>query len=187
MNQSLSLITDKNNEQITNILDIFKNYLLTINTGRITPKLIDNIYIEFNSKKVKIAHVATIMVKKNIIIINPWEKENLKLIEKSILETHSKFFPNNNGKQISITIPPLTKSDRENILKELKKQGEQLKISIRQARRNHNNLIKLHIKKEKLSSNLDKIYLDIIQKQTDNGIKQIDKYIENKKNSIMNL
>jgi ribosome recycling factor len=187
MNQSLSLITDKNKEQVDKILKSFEKYLLTINTGVITPKLLDHIYINHNDKKIKIAHIATIVVKANIITINPWDKQHNKFIEKAIIESSLNFFPNNNGKQISIQIPPLTKEDRLNILKDFKKQGEQIKVSIRQARRNSNNLVKSYIKKNNLSSNLDKIYLNAIQKNVDNGIKYLEKCIEDKKKSIINL
>jgi len=187
MNQSLSLITDKNNKQINTILKTFDKYLLTINTGVITPNLLDNIYIEVSGKKVKIAHIATITIKRNIISINPWDKKNIKFVEKAILNSSSTFFPHNNGNQILIKIPPLTKDDRIDILKQLKGQAENIKIQVRQTRRNSNNLIKSHIKNNKLSSNLDKTYLDIIQTQTDNAIKLIDRSIEKKKKSIINL
>merc|ERR1711937_3507 len=111
---------------------------------------------------------------KNILFITPWDKKNLKVIEKAILDSSLSLFPNNNGKCISINVPPLTKQDRENTFKELKKKGEELKISIRQIRRNHNNLVKSHIKKYKLSSDIDNMYLGIIQKQTDDGIKYVE-------------
>lgn len=188
MNQSLSLITDKNKEQITSTLLSFEKYLLTVKTGLITPRLLDNTYVKHNGKKTRIDHIATIEVKKNSIInINPWDKTYIKIIEKAILEGPSKFFPHNNGKQIFIKIPPPTKEDRIDTSKMLKKQGEQSKISIRQTRRNNNNSIKLYIKKNKLPSSIEKKYLNIIQKQTDDAIKFIDDSIEKKKRSIMAL
>jgi ribosome recycling factor len=188
MNQSLSLITDKNKQQIKDILDSFEKYLRTIKTGRVTPHLLDNIYIMYNKKKTKIAHLSNIEVNKhNVITISPWEKKYLKLIEKSILEAPSNLSLNNNGKQILIKVLPITKIDRENILKDLKKQGEKTKVSIRQARRNNNNLIKTCIKKNNLSSSLDKVYLKTIQKQTDDAISHIDHTIEIKKKDIITI
>jgi len=148
MNQSLSLITNKNNEQINKILRNFEKYLSTVNTGIISPRLLDNIYIKYDSKTIKIANIANIIVKKNIITIKPWDKKYIKFIENAILEHQSKFFPNNKGEYITIIIPPLTKEDRIGILKALKKQGEEIKIAMRQARRNSNNLIKTYIKKK---------------------------------------
>lgn len=187
MNQSLSLITNKNNKNIMKILDNFRNYLLTINTGRITSHLIDNIYIKDNNRRNKISHIASITIQKNVIIIKPWSKDNIKLIEKAILESSVKYFPNNNGKEISIIVPQLTKDDRSRIFKDLKIYGEKLKIAVRQLRRDDNNAIKKYTKNNKLPPSIDKKYLNIIQKQTDNGIRNIDKYIEDKKNNIMNL
>jgi len=187
MNQSLSLIANKNDDQINKTLKKFKDYLLSINTGKTTPKLVEDVYIESNLRKMKISHLSTIIVKNNTIIITPWDKKNIKSIEKAILESTLKFVPQNDGKQILIKVLPLTKDDRIKIVKELKKQGEYFKISIRQIRKNYNNLIKLHIKENTLSSNLEKKFLNIIQKQTNDGIKEIDKYIKNKTQNIMVL
>jgi len=187
MNQSLSLIINKSNDQIDKVLKNFKEYLLTINTGIITPKLVDSIYVETSQKKIKISYLSTITVRKNIITINPWDKKNIKIIEKALLSSPSNFSPYNDGKQISISIPPLTRDDRQRIIKELKKQGENFKISIRQIRKSHNNLIKIYIKENKLSSNLDRQYLKIIQEQTNNGIMIIEKHIRDKTQNIIVL
>jgi len=187
MNQSLSLITDKHNIEINKILKNFEEYLLTINTGIITPNLIDHIHVNISPKKVSIKHIATITVQRSMILINPWDKANLKFIEKAILDSSSNFFPRSNGEHIFVKIPPLTKEDRLSIFKELKAHSEKVKVFVRQSRRNYNNLIKLHIKKHKLSSNLDRVYLNIIQKQTDNQIKKIDEYVSKKKETIMNV
>jgi len=187
MNQSLSLITDKNKQEIGKTLNIFEKYLLSINTGKVTPNLLDNIYVEHDGKKMKISHIASIEVKKNIITISPWDKQYLKYIEKAVLNSSSKLLPRSKNQQILIEIAPLTKEDRLNIVKNLKKEAEQIKISIRQIRKNNNGLIKSHIKNNKLSSNLDKTYLKIIQKQVDEGVKKIEKYVEVNKENILKL
>jgi len=183
MNQSLSLITDKYKNQINNILKNFENYLLTIRTGVVTPHLIDNIFVNYHEKKMKIKFLATIEIKKpNTISIKPWDQKSVKLIEKAILESQENFTPNNNGKEILIKISPPNKESRMITFKNLKKQGESCKISIRQNRKNNNSSVKLYVKNNNLSSSLEKKYLNIIQKLTDEAIKNIDISIEKKKN-----
>lgn len=188
MNQSLSLIIEKYKEQINSILNNFKKYLLTVKTGIASPHLLDNIYVNYSEKKIKIKFLATIEIKgSDTLSINPWDKKSIKLIEKSILESSSNFVPQSNGERILIKISPPNKETRVATFKNVKKQGELSKVSIRQVRRYNNNLIKSYVKNNSLSSNLEKKYSNMIQKLTDSATKNIDIFIENKKIDIMNI
>jgi len=188
MNQSLSLIIDNYRKNLESTIENFKEYLLTLKIGQATPHILDPINIKQNNRILKIKHLANISIRKpNTIIIKPWDKENIKVIEKAILEAPSHFIPNHDGNQILIKIPELNRQDRLKIFKELKKRGENSKISIRKSRRDFNNLVKVFIKNNNLSSNLERTNLLIIQKMTNDITNKIDTIIELKKNDIINI
>jgi len=161
---------------------------LTLKIGQASPHLLDNISIKHNNQKLKIKHLAHInIIKPNTIIINPWDKISLKIIEKAILEDPTHFVPKNDGNQILIKIPELNKQDRLKTFKELKVKGEGIKILIRKNRRDANTLIKKSIKSKNLSSNSEKKNLSIVQKLTSSATNKIENMIEAKKNDIINV
>jgi len=187
MNQSLSLIVSKYKKSLNIVIDNFEKYLLTLKIGKVSPHLLDNINVKHNNQKSKIKYLANISIKKpNIINIKPWDKNNIKIIEKAILESQSNLIPNSDGSQISIKVSEPTKQDRIEILKEVKKRGENGKISIRKHRRDFNNLVKICVKENNHSSNLEKINLTTIQNMTNDAVKKIDSITDLKKNDIMN-
>jgi len=142
------MIANKNSEQ--NIGDILANANMqmqkavgssqhavsTIHTGRASPELVENIMIDYYGTSTKLKELASISVPEaQLIVLQPWDKNAIQDIEKSILKTDLGLNPSNDGTVIRIPIPPLSQERRETLVKLLKRKVEDGKIRIRNVRR----------------------------------------------------
>ena len=122
-----------------------------------------------------------------MLLIQTLEKSTLKAIEKAILKSDLGINPTNDGTVIRMLIPELTEETRRNLVKQVKKTGEDSKIAIRTIRRDANDKIKALKKNGEMSEDEIKKAEDDIQKKTDNYIKEIDKIVEVKEKEIMTI
>ena len=122
-----------------------------------------------------------------MIQIQPWEASLIKDIEKAILVSDLGLTPNNDGKVIRLIFPELTEDRRKELVKDVKKKGENAKVAIRNIRRDAIDAIKKKGKEDGISEDEVKGYQDDVQKKTDEYIKKIDVAIEEKSNEIMTV
>jgi ribosome recycling factor len=120
-------------------------------------------------------------------MIQPYDSSTLKDIEKAILKSDLGINPNNDGKVIRLVIPQLTEERRVELVKLVKKYGEEAKVAIRNERRNANEEVKKLKKKGELTEDDEKKAQDEVQKLTDKYIELIDKTIEKKEAEIMEI
>ena len=120
-----------------------------------------------------------------MIVIQPWDQNALTAIEKAIIKTDLGLNPQTDGKIIRVPIPSLTDERRKDLVKLVKKQGEDSKVSIRNIRRQANESIKGKEKDKSISEDDSKKAQDNIQKQTDEYITQIDKIMQSKEKEIL--
>ena len=120
------------------------------------------------------------------IAIQPWEKKLIKDIEKAIINSNLGFNPDNNGEFIRISIPPLTEERRRELTKQVKHEGEDTKIIIRNIRRDTNDALKKLVKLG-LAEDLEKDAQDQVQKLTDKFIKNIDELVAIKEKEILTV
>ena len=121
------------------------------------------------------------------IQIVAWEPAMLGAIEKAILEANVGFTPQNDGKVIRITMPPLTEDRRKEMVKMIKKLGEDAKVAIRNHRRDANEDVKKQEKDKLLSTDESKKLQEQIQKKTDDKVAEVDKVISVKEKEIMTI
>jgi ribosome recycling factor len=162
--------------------------LVKVRTGRASPALIDHIQVDYYGSKTPITQVANMTTPDaRTIQIVAWEPAMLSAIEKAILEANVGFTPQNDGKVIRISMPPLTEDRRKEMVKMIKKQGEDAKIALRAHRRDANEVVKKEEKDKVLSTDESKKLQEQIQKKTDDKVAEVDKIISVKEKEIMTL
>ncbi len=162
--------------------------LLKIRTGRASTSLIDHILVDYYGAKTSITQVANMTTPDaRTIQIVAWEPAMLGAIEKAILEANVGVTPQNDGKVVRITMPPLTEDRRKEMVKMIKKMGEDAKIAIRNHRRDANEEVKKQEKDKVLSTDESKKLQEQIQKKTDDKVAEVDKVISGKEKEIMTI
>jgi len=162
--------------------------LATIRTGRASLSILDGISLEYYGSQSPLNQVATLSVPESrLIVIQPWDPSVIKDIEKAIMRSDLGLTPNNDGKVIRIPIPPLTEERRMQLVKLVKKHGEEAKIAMRNIRRDAISDAK-EFEKEKVISE-DELHRahDEIQKITDRLIVKVDELIEKKEKEILEI
>ena len=173
-------------QKMNKAVDALKKDFLKIRTGRASTALLDGIKVDCYDTQMPIDQVATISVPESrLITIQPWDQTIMGSVEKSILKSELGLTPMNDGKIIRISIPPLTEERRKELAKLARKMAEENKISIRNFRREANEMLK-ELKAEKEISE-DALYRsqDDVQKITDELIKKVDETTAQKEREII--
>ncbi len=169
-------------------IDALKRELMRIRTGRASLALLEGIKVNAYGSQMPIDQVGTMTVpENNMIAIKPWDPQVLSAIEKAILASDLGLTPANDGQAIRLTIPPLTGERRAELVKQVKKIGEEYKVAVRNVRRDSNDTLK-KLKKDKEISEDDLFRLqEDIQKATDSYIATIDSIVEGKEKEVMEV
>ncbi len=173
-------------QKMNKAVDALKKDFLKIRTGRASTALLDGIKVDCYDTQMPIDQVATIATPESrLITIQPWDQTIMGSVEKSILKSELGLTPMNDGKIIRISIPPLTEERRKELAKLARKMAEENKISIRNFRREDNEML-LQLKAEKEISE-DELYRsqDDVQKITDELIKKVDETTAQKEQEII--
>jgi ribosome recycling factor len=162
--------------------------LKRIRTGRASLALLDGIMVDYYGSSTPINQLATLSIPEaRQILIQPWDTQGLPEIEKAILKSELGLNPMNDGKIIRIVLPPLTAERRKELVKVVKKMGEEFKVQVRNHRRDANDMLK-DLKKEKEISedDLHKAQ-DLVQKTTDEHVAKVDAIVQDKEAEIMEI
>lgn len=161
---------------------------MTIRAGRANPHILDKLKVDYYGTPTPFQQVANVSVPEaRMIQIQPWETSLLKEIEKAILMSDLGLTPTNDGKVIRLVFPELTEDRRKELVKDIKKKGENTKVAIRNIRRDANDAIKKLSKDTDMSEDEVKKNEDSIQKLTDKYVAQVDKMIDEKSKEIMTV
>ncbi len=175
-------------EKMQGSVDAYKRELTKIRTGRASLALLDGIKVDAYGSMLPMDQVGTLTIpESSMIAIKPWDPQMIAPIEKAILSSSLGLTPANDGNVIRLNIPPLTEDRRKELVKQVKKIGEEFKVAIRNVRRDGNDLFKKQ-KKDKEISEDDMFRLqEEAQKATDDFIKQIDEITANKEKEVMEV
>ena len=161
--------------------------LATVRAGRANPHVLDKIKVDYYGTPTPLQQVGNVTVPEpRMIQIAPWEKSLLKEIEKAIQMSDIGINPTNDGNVIRLIFPELNEERRKELVKDVKKKGEEGKVAIRNVRRDGNDAFK-KLKKEDVSEDEIKDLQDELQKQTDKFIKDIDKSVAEKSKEILTV
>ena len=175
-------------ERMNKTLSVLQENLSEIRAGRANPAILNKIKIDYYGVPTPINQVAGVSVPEARMIVNqPWDASILKEIEKEIQKSDIGINPNNDGKVIRLIFPELNEERRKEIVKDIKKMGEDAKVSIRSIRRDGIDEAKNMQKESLISEDEEKRAEDDIQKLTDKKIAEIDGMIETKEKEIMSL
>ena len=159
----------------------------TIRAGRANPHVLDRITVDYYGAPTPLQQVANISVPEaRMIQIQPWESSLLKGIEKAILVSDPGINPTNDGKVIRLVFPELTEERRKDLVKEVKKRGEEAKVAVRNIRRDANDMLK-KLGKSDVSEDEIKELEEEVQKMTDKFIKEVDSSVEVKSKEILTV
>ena len=160
----------------------------TIRAGRANPHVLDKIKVDYYGTPTPLQQVGNVSVPEaRMICIQPWDASILKDIEHAINMSDVGINPTNDGKVIRLVFPELTEDRRKELVKDVKKKGENAKVAIRNIRRDAIDAIKKKGKEDGISEDEVKGYQDDVQKKTDEYIKKIEVAIEEKSNEIMTV
>jgi ribosome recycling factor len=174
-------------ENLNNTINFLNKELVKIRTGKAHPSLFDGIKIDYYGNPTPLNQIASINIPDaKTIVIQPWDKSVLSLIEKAILNANLGFTPINNGEIIRINIPQLTEERRKEYVKLAKMEGEKAKISVRNIRREYIEKLK-KLEKEGVPEDEIKKSEKEFQDIVDNVMKQIDSLIELKEKEILQI
>lgn len=175
-------------EKMTKTVENLEGEYATIRAGRANPNILNKIKVEYYGVPTPMQQLANITVPEaRTLMIAPWEPLLVKAIEKAILNSDLGLTPNNDGKNIILNFPELTEERRKEIVKDIKKKGENAKVAIRNIRRDANDAIKKMEKAGDISEDELKTNEDKIQKMTDKYVGLIDKAIEKKSTEILTV
>lgn len=175
-------------EKMEKSVESLKSELTTIRAGRANPRILDKIKVDYYGTATPLQQVANISVPEaRMIQIQPWEASLIKEIEKAILTSDLGLTPNNDGKAIRLVFPELTEERRKELVKDVKKKGENTKVAVRNVRRDANDFIKKQGKENDTSEDEIKQAEDKIQKMTDKFIAEIDEILEAKSKEILTV
>lgn len=174
-------------EKMQKTVDFLGEDFMTIRAGRANPHVLDKIKVDYYGTPTPLQQVGNITVPEpRMIQIAPWEKSLIKEIEKAILCSDVGITPSNDGSVIRLVFPELTEERRKDLVKEVKKKGEESKVAVRNSRRDGNDSFK-KLAKEDVSEDEIKMLEEQLQKVTDKFIKEIDGMVEEKSKEIITV
>ena len=169
-------------------LEILGQDFQKVRTGRANPAVLDGINVDYYGTPTPLSQVGNITVPDpQMIVITPWEKKMLGDIEKEILKSDLGMTPQNDGNIIRLPVPALTEERRKEMVKQIKKMGEESKISFRNVRRDGNDKLRKMEKAKEISQDDLKLYTTKIQEVTDKYVAEADKVMAAKETELMSV
>lgn len=169
-------------------IEVLKHEFSKIRTGRAHPSLLDQISVSYYGTESSLSQIANIAVEDaRTLTITPWEKSMVQVIEKAILKSDLGLNPATNGMVIRIPLPPLTEQRRRDLVKVVRHEAENGRVSIRNIRRDANNEIKEALKEKLISEDEAHAAEEKVQKLTDQYIKEVEKLLEAKEADLLSL
>ncbi|MDL2319987.1 ribosome recycling factor [Alistipes sp. OttesenSCG-928-B03] len=187
MSEESKLIIEVAAEKMDKAVSHLKEELLTIRAGKATPNVLNGVMVEYYGSQVPVSQVASVTIPDaKTILIQPWEKGIIPVIEKGIMVANIGLTPSNNGEQIRLSIPPLTEERRLQLVKQVKGEAETARVSLRNARRDAVEAFK-KAQKDGMPEDMAKDGENDAQKLIDKYNKLVDDIIAEKEQEIMTV
>ena len=181
-------IKNKLEERSKKTISVLKEELNTVRAGRANAALLDKVMVEYYGVPTPLRNLANISVPDpRTLMITPFDAKSIGNIEKGINLANIGITPSNDGKIIRLAIPQVTEERRKELVKTVKKMGEDAKVAVRNIRRDANDELKKLEKAHELTEDDLKKALDDIQKATDKTIKEIDDIVAAKDKEILEV
>jgi ribosome recycling factor len=169
-------------------VDTLRDELRRLRTGRASTSLLEHISVDYYGSTVPINQVASVNVEDaRTLVVNPWEKQMVPVVEKAILTSDLGLTPITAGTVIRVPLPPMTEERRRDLVKVVRHEGESAKIAVRNIRRDALSDCKDMLKDKLITEDEDRRAQDEIQKLTDRFVAKIDDLVKEKETEIMDF
>jgi len=187
MEEEVTFIIEETSEKMNKTVQHLDGELGKVRAGKANPKMLEVVIVDYYGTMTPLAQIANINTPDaRTIAIQPWDRKMIPLIEKAIMAANLGMNPDNNGEIVRINVPPLTEERRKDLVKQVKKLGEDAKVTVRNTRRDSNDDLK-KLKKDGLPEDQEKDAQDRVQKLTDKYIQNIDELLVKKEKDIMTV
>jgi ribosome recycling factor len=167
-------------------LEGLRRELVTVRTGRASTALIEGVFVEYYGNRTPLKQLASISAPEaRLLVVQPHDKSIMGAVEKAIYQADLGLTPVNDGKVIRVPIPELTEERRKELVRHVKKVGEEFRVSLRNHRRDANERIKKQLKDKQIAEDQSRGTQDRIQKMTDEYIEKVDKMLKAKEDELM--
>lgn len=169
-------------------MDALLHELSKLRMGRANPSLLANVVVDYYGSPMPLSQVANIAVlDARTLTVSPWEKKLIPAIEKAIMASGLGLNPSTSGDLIRIPLPALTEERRRELVKVVKTEVENAKISVRNVRRDINNQVKEAVKNKTMTEDEERKGQERVQKLTDNQVAEMDKICQKKEAELMEV
>lgn len=187
MTEDIKMVLDMTRESMEKAIGHLDDELAHIRAGKADSRMFDNITVDYYGSQTALPQVSNINTPDaRTIKIQPWEKAMIEPIEKAIMYANLGVNPTNNGEAIIINIPALTEERRKDLVKQARNEGENTKVSIRNARKDAIDQFK-QMKKDGLSEDLAKDAEEEVQNITNKFNNKVEEMIKEKESDIMTI
>jgi ribosome recycling factor len=187
MEEEVQLYLDETTDRMKKAIAHLEQELSRIRAGKANPSILEGVKVDYYGVDTPLNQVSNINTPDaKTIMIQPWEKNLLEPIERAIMAANLGYNPINNGEVLRINIPALTEERRGQIVKQVKSEGENAKVSIRNTRKWANDEFK-QLQKDGLSEDAEKAAEDEVQKLTDEYTQKVEELVEAKEKDIMTV
>ena len=184
----VDLIFDEMNEKIDKTMQNYISELRSIRAGRANPHILDKVVVDYYGTPTPINNMANVSVPEaRLLVISPWDKSQLKAIERAILAANIGINPNNDGHVIRLVFPELTEERRRSTVKEAKTLVEESKIVMRNARRDAIDDLKKIQKASTITEDDLKNYTEDVDKILSKNTDEVDKLFKGKEQEILSI
>jgi ribosome recycling factor len=181
-------LIDVTKERMNKTISVLKSELSTLRAGRANPQLVERIMVDYYGTPTPINQLGNISTPEaRMLVIAAWDNKAIPAIEKAIQKSDLGINPSNDGKVIRLMFPELTEERRKELVKVVRKKGEESKVAIRAIRRDVNEQIKKEKKDSQITEDDQKHLEEKAQKLTDELIKEIDSILAAKEKEILSV
>jgi ribosome recycling factor len=175
-------------ERMKAVIQMTKKEYASIRTGRANPALLDGILVDYYNTPTPLNQLTSISVPEpRMLVLQPYDKSAIGNIEKAILKSDLGLNPSSDGNVIRISIPHLTEERRRDLVKVVRKKAEEMRVAVRNVRRDTNETLKKMEKNKSISEDELKIALEGVQELTDKYVSEVDELLKRKEQEIMEV
>ena len=181
-------VIEDTEDSMQKTVEVVKKDFSSLRAGRATPGLLDKITVDYYGTPTPVNQLANVSIPEaRLLVIQPWDKTVIPVLEKAILKSDLGITPNSDGVVIRLAVPQLTEERRKDLVKVVKKKAEEGRVAVRNVRRDANELLKSEQKDGNITEDDLRRSQDEVQKLTDKYIKEIDQLMANKEKEIMQV
>lgn len=175
-------------QRMAKSVEALAHELAKIRTGRAHPSLLDHISVSYYGSEMPIRQVANVTAEDaRTLAVTPWERGMVQAVEKAILQSDLGLNPNTAGTVIRVPLPPLTEERRRDLIKVARQEAEQARVAVRNIRRDANAELKELVKEKLISEDDERRGQELVQKLTDQRVKEVDAVLTEKEQDLMSI